>query len=62
MQLAGCIGQLEHRLVPLVEGDERRAAGFPGQVGDSEIVLDDAFAGVHEHERDIGPFGRLERP
>ena len=52
---------LDGRLVPLREHDERRALRLAGDVGHGQVLLDDAFGGVDEDERDVRPVRGLER-
>ena len=54
--------QVDGRDVPLGKDDERGAPCLPRDVGDGEVLLDDALRGVDEDERDIRPLGGLERP
>ena len=52
---------LHRRLVPLGEHDERRALRLARDVGDGQVLLDDALRGVDEHERDVRAVRGLER-
>ena len=47
--------------VPLREHRQGRATGLAGDVGNGEVLLDDAFGRIEQHESDIGPLGGLER-
>ena len=49
------------RDVPLREHHDRRALRLARHVRDREVLVDDALARVHEHERDVGALGGLER-
>ena len=53
---------LDRRLVPLREHDERRALRLARDVGDGQVLLDDALGGIDEDERDVRLVRRLERP
>ena len=60
-QLAAGVLDVDRRLVPLREDDERRAVGVPRDVGDRDVLLHDPLRRVDEDEGDVGPLGRLER-
>ena len=47
--------------VPLREDDDRRALRLAGDVGDREVLIDDALARVDEDERDVRALRGLER-
>ena len=47
--------------VPLREHDDRRALRLARDVGDGQILVDEALARVDEHERDVGALGGRER-
>ena len=48
--------------VPLREHDERRRHRLARDVGDRQVLLDDALARIDEDERHVGALGGLERP
>ena len=52
---------VDRRLVPLREHHQRRAVGVARDVGDGDVLFDDALLRVDEDERDVGPFGGLDR-
>ena len=60
-QLAAHVLDPHRRDVPLREDDQRRAVGLARDVGDGEILVDDALRRVDEDERDVGALRRLER-
>ena len=44
--------------VPLVERDQRRAAGLHRQLGDPQVLGGDPLGGVADDDRDVGALGR----
>ena len=52
---------VDRRDVPLGEHDQRGAARLARLVGHGQVALGDALGRVDQHERDVGPLGRLQR-
>src|SRR5439155_26805034 len=58
-QLGSDVFDAERRRIPFREHDDRRVLRLPRDVGDGEIVVDEAFGRVHEDERDVRTLGRF---
>ncbi len=47
--------------VPLVQRDHQRPTGLDGEAEQVEVVVDHAFAGVHDEDHHVGVLDRLQR-
>src|SRR5579884_198197 len=59
-QLPANLLDVDRRHVPLREDDEGRAIGVARDVGDRDVLLHDAFGGIDEDERHVGPLRSFE--
>ena len=62
LQLGLHVGTLARfHAIPLVQGDDDGAAGFQGEAQQVEVVVNHAFAGVHDEDDHVGVLDRLQR-